>query len=1721
MDWEAHGSIGAFTLGRRDVSHRLVISEQLYGRERDIRTLQDAFNAVLHDGNPRMVVVSGYSGVGKSSLVHELQKSLVPSRSLFASGKFDQYKRDIPYATLAQAFQTLTRRILANTDSELLRWRSSLSSAMGSEAQLIVSLIPELESIVGQQPEVIELPAAEAQARFQSVFRRFLGVFAQGDHPLVLFLDDLQWLDAATLTLLEHLLTSPDVRHVLIVGAYRDNEVTPSHPLATTLRNLRSMGARLHEVALHSLTPEAIAQIVASALRTDMQGTTDLAAIVHSKSGGNPFFTIQFLTSLAEEGLLAFDHVASVWQWNAAAIRAKGFTDNVIDLMIVRLGRLPAWTLELLKQIACLGDSADVRTLAALTNTDEQQIHAALWDAVVSGLVIRAESGYSFLHDRVQEAAYALIADADRAPTHLRIARSLLGGMTPKALDDQLFEVVNQFNRSIPLIDKADEQRCVAELNLRAGLRAKTSAAYASARSYFAAGSALLEGHGWQSCRDLTFSIEMNLGECDFLVGELLSADERLTLLSARAWTHLQTATVAWWRITIYTAMDRSPLAVRIGIDYLRAIDICWSPEPTADEVHAEYSLLRHRLREQDLDILVDRPVMTDARQSASLDILMAMLPPAVYTNKQLVLLVLCRMANLSIQHGNTDASSVGYAYLGMYLGPTFNDYAGGYDFAKLGLGLVEHRGLSRFKARVYMTFGYHVLPWTKPLDEGTFPLLRQTLEAANDSADLNYVGYYWYCLVAAQLTRGLPLVEVQRSAETGLAFVTKTNFGLLVAILSAQLAFIRALRGSTREPGCLDGPGFDATNFESQLGGNPSLTIAAVMYWIRQLQIRYFSGNYEGAVSAAERAESLIRITDGHLEIADFYFYASLARAALAHHAKVADREEHLEKLSSYLQQLDIWAAACPENWGNRALLVAAEIARLEERHWDAQCLYEEAIASARLFKFVQNEGIGLLVASRFYKVRGFATTAKAYAESARACFQRWGAEGAAHRLDICQLDTASAEGALEQASFVNGRDAHIDLSTVVKVSQAVTGELELDKLLRILMTVAVENAGAERAVLILKRGDDLRIEADATTSTCSIDVQLRHGPASFPSVPESIVRYVARTHDSLLLNDASRQTPYSEDTYVLHRRARSVLCLPLLKLGNLVGVLYLENKLVPGAFTARHAAVLDLIASQAAVSLENAMLYAELQLENAERTRAEDGLRRVQAYLDEAQTLSRTGSFGWNVITGGMAWSAATYSLMGVDQSVSPTLEYAYSIVHPDDIASVRNSLEIAASQQMPLDYEHRLLMKDGTVRHVHVVARPLTPDSGSFEYVGAIMDVTQRKRAEALSAGEKRLLEMIARSESLAVVLNAVCRLFEDTVDGSLCTILFTDPKTGRTWHASAPSVAQEYANGMDRAIVSMQAHPFTTVPSPGQPRNDSDIASDARWRPFRSLALEHNLRACWSWPIHSLEGRQLGVLAVYFRDSITLTPYHQSLAEQFLDIVSIVLNRTQVEEARLEERVNERTRIARELHDTLLQSFQGLMLRFQTVGDLLPGNPENAKRTLEGILQRADRAIAEGRDAVQGLRDSSFVTSTLAAALVSFGAELAIDCGRGIARSPSFDVKVAGTPQQIELRVQDEVYRIAREAMRNAFVHSNARSVEAEICYSEEYFRLRLRDDGAGINAATLKHGGRAGHWGLVGMRERALRIGAALDVRSRIGAGTEIELRIPGYTVYLS
>lgn len=1362
-DWEREHRIHDFPLGEHDRPDCLLIPEKLYGREREIERLLASFDRVVESGKPELVLVSGYSGIGKSSVVNEVQKVLIPPRGLFASGKFDQYKRDIPYSTLAQAFQGLIRQLLCKSEAELGKWCEKFHEALGPNGQLMVDLVPELKVIIGEQAPAPELPPPRAQRRFQLVFRRFIGVFAQPEHPLALFLDDLQWLDAATLDLIEDLVTQPDVQYLLVIGAYRDNEVDSTHPLMRKLDAIRRAGAPVHEIILAPLSREDLGRLIADAIRNDSGSVAELAQLVHAKTGGNPFFAIQFLSALAEEKLLAFDDGMASWSWDVERIHAKGYTDNVVDLMVHKLGHLPIDTQTALRKLACLGNIASAATLSLVQGTSEKKVQSDLWEAVRQELIDHLDGSYKFMHDRIHEAAYSLIPEESRPEEHLRIGRLLLLHTPLEKREESIFDIVNQLNRGASLITSREEREELAQLDLIAGKRAKASTAYAAALNYLQAGGELLSDDRWRRCHELTFMLELNRAECEFLTGNMAAAEKRLADLSTFATGAVEEASVACLGIDVYIALARTDHAIEIGLDYLRRRDIDWSPHPTDAEVRQEYERIWSLLGARTIEQMIDLPPMRDSESLATLDVILKVAVPANLTDKNLFALVPCKAINLSLENGISDSTWFACSQLSTIAGPEFGDYKASFRFGQLAYEQVEQRNLKRFQPAIYFTFGGIVLSWTKPYHVGR-DLLRRAFTVANEIGDVNFALYSSSVLVSNSFAAGEPLAEVQREAEVNFVFAQNAGFESMVDLAKAHLGLIRMLRGLTRTFGRFDDGNFDECQFEHHLSSE-RVSYSNGWYWIRKLQARFFAGNYAAALVAAARAQELLWSQPTEIARSEYHFFSALAHAAFCDSVDAGEHAQHLEAMASRHRHLEVLAENCPENYAHRAALVGAEIARLEGRPLDAMDLYQHALRSAKANGFVHDEALAYERAAAFYRARGLDQFADTYLRNARACYALWGADGKVRQLDQCYPGLMQAQPTTDPTSTITALVEGLDLATVIQVSQAVSGEIVLEKLVDTVMRKAMEHAGADRGLLILPHGNQWEVRAEATTNGNTVVVRMLEQPISSAAVPKSVLRYVRRTQEQVIIDDASASNSFATDEHLCEKNTRSVACLPLLKQGELVALLYLENKLASNVFTPARLKILEVLASQAAISLENSRLYHEVQ-------RAERAVRRSEKQLrDVIETMP---AMAFTVLPDGSTEFVNRRFTEYTGLKAEAVGSHRRNLIHPEDIERYIKKWKASLASGEPFENEARGRGADGHYRWFLVRAVPLRNETGTIlKWFGTLTDIEDRKQAEERLRNENVVLreeivntsmfeEIVGTSAALQGVLAHVAKV-----------------------------------------------------------------------------------------------------------------------------------------------------------------------------------------------------------------------------------------------------------------------------------------------------------------------------------------------------------------------
>ena len=1262
------GQISQFPLGSKDIAEKFHIPQKLYGREQEVNQLLTAFEQVSQ-GATEMILVSGYSGIGKSALVNEIHKPITQQRGQFISGKFDQLQRDIPYSAIAQAFQSLIRKLLSEPEIRLQRWKQKILEALGNNGQIIIDVIPELEKIIGKQPAVEQLGRTESQNRFNLFFQRFLGVFCQKEHPLVIFIDDLQWADLPSLNLIEQLMSDPDNQYFLTIGAYRDNEISPTHPLVHTLEKINQAQVPVNEITLYPLKNQHINQLIADTLGCSTEASKPLAELVAQKTGGNPFFLTQLLSSLYQEHLLVFnphqsflnpgDNQQGYWVWDIEQIEKVSITDNVVDLMVSKIEKLDRKTQQVLKLAACIGNHFNLEILSIVNNKSQIVTAKELQSALDEGLIVpldnnykvpllwnleelsskRTESSseyytyipYKFLHDRVQQAAYSLIPQEIKKQTHLQIGRLLLKNTKDDELQNNIFDIVNQLNEGSALITEQFEKDKLAKLNLQAGKKAKASTAYESALKYLDNASELLTENSWEYQYKLTLEVQIESLEALYLNTKWEQIEELSATILQKADNILDQVKIYELKILSYFANFQPDKAIDTAVKALEKLGIKISQDFISDStlkniIRQENEDIKSllKIKNQTIEDLANLPKLKDPYKLAAMSIMQPVMSAAWTINYPLLVEVILIELNICLKYNNPPQAAVTYGCYGMILCGMIGDIDCGYEFGKLSINLLDKYNIPELEVLViylYYTFIWH---WKENLNAKVAQeKLLNSLQQGINTGNNEYACYISLAYCFIKFFGGCNLEELEQDYRKYTKFIKKLNQEYSINFIEICSNVVANLSNAKRSKYCLligNSQDEEDTCLEKYIVQKNQWLL--FLYFFGKTLIFYFIKDYCKAFRNSQNAEKYVIATSGAVSFSvQHNFYSSLSFLAHYNNCDTEQQKELLEQVEKNQKDMKIWSGHCPANFQNKYDLVEAEKARVLGQNWEAQEFYEKAIQGAKKSEFIHEEAIAYERAAEFYLSLGREEIGKLYMRNAHHCYSRWGAKAKVKGLEAeyphLFVGTSSRKGIAEidpTESASNTQTEVLDLASVIKASQVIASEIVLDKLLAKLMKTAIENAGAEKGFLILKKGDEWAIEAEGVVNSDQVRI-LESIPIDFinpdkqtPILPASIVYYVTRTKENVVLNDAVAQGQFTRDPYVVATQPKSILCTPLLNQSKLTGLLYLENNLTTGAFTKDRLEVLKILSSQAAISIQNAQLYVELS----------ESERRVKQYLE-----------------------------------------------------------------------------------------------------------------------------------------------------------------------------------------------------------------------------------------------------------------------------------------------------------------------------------------------------------------------------------------------------------------------------------------------------------------------------------------------------------------------
>ncbi|HND40044.1 MAG TPA: AAA family ATPase, partial [Accumulibacter sp.] len=1370
-EWREKHEIGNFPLGTYDPSLKLRIPRKLYGREKDVAAMLSVFNEVA-EGASALLLIAGHSGVGKSSLVHEMFLPISERRGFFLEGKFEQYRRDIPFLAWRQALDGFVRFLLRCPENELAVWRQALQQALAGNGRVMTELLPNLELIIGPQPPVTELKGQEALNRFAYVAQQFVSALAHAQHPLVIFLDDLQWIDAASLGLLQSLLSDTALTHALFVGAYRDSEVAPGDALTAAIADLESRKVNVHRLSVRNLEPGEVDSLIGDALPDALSDSASLARLVYARSGGNAFFVHQVLHLLQEGDYWDFDPLRGVWHLDQDKANALQLTDNVVDLLVEKIrGQLSADLAQFLAFAACIGNRFDLSMLDRLSSHRLADVRQVLRLAIRDAWITTDAGDFVFSHDRVQQAFYQLIPQEERQKNHLQIARTLSAG--DEVPEEWIFDAANHLGHCLALVSERDERYRFSDLSRIAGEKANRTAAYETSFRYYLQAIELLPAGHWQERHAASVELFLGAAEAAFLVGRFSEMERFCQAVTAASSAVLDRIKVCEILVSGKLAQTRLQEAMDIGIAALRLLGVDFPAQ--IEETH--WQTWRDRvgasLAARPVSALIDAPEMTDQNALMKLRILSRLLPAVYKFSPDHLPLITAEMAMASIEYGNTGLSAFGYSCHGMILVGFFADYETAWAYAHLSRAIIDRYGARNVIPRAYQIIEATIRHW-KEHAAATIAPLEMAYHCGLETGDLEYASYCAEFEAIHRYLLGEPLLSLRSKMDAYAWTIEKTGQTVALNHHRPVQQAVHNLLGEAVDSATLRGSAFDESSELATLVAYNDRLCLLIVYLqkiLLALVFRQPKRAGEFAIAGAQYADG----APGCFVLPFFQAYELLALIG-ASRVDPAFADQCVKRLiAAFSARLSAAAQQAPMNYRHLFDLVTAESAALEGRDAEAQAGYEKAIDGANQGGFLREAALACELAAEFYLRRGQQRLADFYISNAHAAYQKWQAWAKVREL-VTHHPFLPASPGRESGRTSPAERVDLDLSTVLKVSQSLYSVMDLNALVQKMMRLIVENSGAQRGCLLVEKAGEWFIEAELDAAQGNVVTRPAENLETAGSVPASIVRYVVRTHIAVVLNDAAREGAFRDDSVVRQLSAKSLLCIPFISQGRVSGVLYLENNLVAGVFSADRAQLLEVLCAQAATALENSRLYDEMEQRVASRTaellRASQEARNATELAEaRAAELRRQATFIQaildNIADGIVAcdengmltlFNRATREMHGVEQADLPPEKWAehYELYKADGKTRMGMTdipLYRAFRGERPRNVEMVIASRRGEPRVVLASGQAMIDDSGKqLGAVASMHDVTEEKRIQAQLKTAKEAAEAANRAKSV---------------------------------------------------------------------------------------------------------------------------------------------------------------------------------------------------------------------------------------------------------------------------------------------------------------------------------------------------------------------------------
>ncbi|NJJ37948.1 diguanylate cyclase [Paenibacillus apii] len=1346
-----------FEIAKEDKLNIFRISQKMYGREEELGSLVNAFRMSVR-GNPQLMLITGDAGVGKTALVSELHPYISQEKGLFVEGKFDQFNKNIPYSAIVQAFKKLINQLVDSPDDEYKKKvTNSLTTALDGNGKLVTNLIPELEKLIGVQPEIEHLNPVEETNRFFMTFVNFVAGLTHYERPLVLFLDDVQWADLSNLQLVKKLALSNSLQKLFIICSCRQSEMPQSHPLFVTIGEIEK-SRTVENIVLSPLSSGDVQHLIADTLYTGADRVRELSDILYARTKGNSFFINEILKELYKNGFIYFDDLEGVWQWKTARIADLHINDNVVEFLMSKLQTLPEEDLKVLRLGASIGNLFDFNMLSLIGEVDLKVIAKSLIKAVDEDLILPADTNYAaltniydeneegvpplnirfrFQHDRIQQALYQMIDAEMSKKLHLKIGRLLLAQLAPADTRDKIVDIATHINKGLDFVSEEDEKREVIGLNLEAAKKAKAAFGFDAAFAFLHAAVHLLSKNSWEYEERQTAEIYKLYAECGYLTHHIKEADQACRTLLEHTEDSVAAAQVYEMQANHYTYLGMMKESIRSGKLGLKEMGIKIPDHPGLPSVLNEFIKVKSGLRGLTIEEIFGKPEMKDEQIKLIMRLLINIFPPAFISGEtNLFALIVLKKAELTLKYGNCPESAIAFIGYSILLSG-FGDIKGAFDFGRLGIRLNDKFNDLQWRGAAHVLYTLFCHAWKEPWDT-LHDWFGKSIDSSLRTGDLLYLAHA--CFYINLWNPTMDIATYLHDSERYIAMIENTKYKEALATAKLARQQYLNLAGELKDPLTFNSETFSEEDYLHQLEEAKYYSGIAI-YYIYKMKLLFSYERYGDSLDYIDKAYAIIGTLAGSAFMEEFSLYTFLNLAYSYKDLPAYDKVKAKARMRKEYGRVKKWALHCPENFRQHEWLMKAEWARISGKAELAGKYYDLAIEASEKSNFVRYKALTYELAAKFYNNRNFKEFASHLFRQSLYYYSVWGAKGKVRQLEEQYADIVKNKKEFSIGKSVTDSTESIDLNSILLASQAISREIDLNNLLETLMEIVIKNAGAQRGCILMRSGEELLVEGEYKPEEDKISVAL-YEVSSGLNLPESIIRYVEDSKETLIYNDAFSETRFVNDAYILRNRPKSLVCMPLINHNKTIAIIYLENNLITGVFTKERMKIINLLSREMVFSLENASLYSDL--ERSEEKYRElinnmlDGIFIVQDKICKYVNEALAQMLGYEI--GEM-----------IDQPFE-------KFIVPADLDKVQSYyMRRLEGKTAPGEYETRLLHKDGK-KEIYVIHKvSLINYMNKPAVQGTVKDITERTKAEEEVRRHKEHLEELVIERTRELELN----------------------------------------------------------------------------------------------------------------------------------------------------------------------------------------------------------------------------------------------------------------------------------------------------------------------------------------------------------------------------